>query len=172
MDYNKLKILHISDSHIRHNGRLFYSSGRKFQNGFILTGIKNKKSLIPVEQPEIHLHPKLIANLGDFFIETSNIEINKKDRKFKFNSKHLDPNNKYIFGNQWIIETHSELLIRRILRRIREGKISNDDVSILYVNPPNPKNDKSVINRLKIDKKGNFIDRWPEGFFSEALDEM
>ena len=39
MDYNKLKILHICDSHIRHNGRLFYSSGRKFQNGFILNGI-------------------------------------------------------------------------------------------------------------------------------------
>ena len=39
MDYNKLKILHISDAHIRHNGRLFYSSGRKFQNGFILNGI-------------------------------------------------------------------------------------------------------------------------------------
>ena len=39
MHYNKLKILHICDSHIRHNGRLFYSSGRKFQNGFILNGI-------------------------------------------------------------------------------------------------------------------------------------
>lgn len=39
MDYNKIKLLHICDSHIRHNGRLFYSSGRKFQNGFILNGI-------------------------------------------------------------------------------------------------------------------------------------
>jgi hypothetical protein len=39
MDYNKIKILHICDSHIRHNGRLFYSTGRKLQNGFILNGI-------------------------------------------------------------------------------------------------------------------------------------
>lgn len=39
MNYNKIKILHICDSHIRHNGRLFYSTGRKFQNGFILNGI-------------------------------------------------------------------------------------------------------------------------------------
>ena len=39
MNYNKIKILHICDSHIRHNGRLFYSSGRKFQNGFVLNGI-------------------------------------------------------------------------------------------------------------------------------------
>ena len=29
------KILHIADMHIRHDGRLYYSSGRKFQNGFI-----------------------------------------------------------------------------------------------------------------------------------------
>ena len=39
MNFNKIKLLHICDSHIRHNGRLFYSSGRKFQNGFILNGI-------------------------------------------------------------------------------------------------------------------------------------
>lgn len=39
MSFNNLKLLHICDSHIRHNGRLFYSSGRKFQNGFILNGI-------------------------------------------------------------------------------------------------------------------------------------
>ena len=41
MDFNKIKLLHICDSHIRHNGRLFYSSGRKFQNGFILNGINS-----------------------------------------------------------------------------------------------------------------------------------
>ncbi len=33
--YNNLKILHICDSHIRHYGRLYYSTGRKLQNGFI-----------------------------------------------------------------------------------------------------------------------------------------
>jgi len=33
-----IKILHVTDMHIRHDGRLFYSSGRKFQNGFIRNG--------------------------------------------------------------------------------------------------------------------------------------
>ena len=32
----KLKILHITDLHFRHNGRLFYSTGKKLNNGFIL----------------------------------------------------------------------------------------------------------------------------------------
>ena len=35
---NKNKILHITDLHFRHNGRLFYSSGKKINNGLILNG--------------------------------------------------------------------------------------------------------------------------------------
>ena len=31
----KIKILHITDFHYRHNCRLFYSSARKLNNGFI-----------------------------------------------------------------------------------------------------------------------------------------
>ena len=35
---NRIKILHISDLHFRHNGRLFYSTGKKINNGLILNG--------------------------------------------------------------------------------------------------------------------------------------
>tara|TARA_A100001015_G_C15017702_1_gene726330 strand:+ start:299 stop:1354 length:1056 start_codon:yes stop_codon:yes gene_type:complete len=38
-NYKKIKLLHICDNHQRHNGRLFYSTGRKLQNGFILNHI-------------------------------------------------------------------------------------------------------------------------------------
>ena len=62
---------------------------------------REENAIICVEQPEIHLHPKLQANIADLMIETST----GKDRK------------------QWIVETHSELLIRRIQRRIREEKL-------------------------------------------------
>ena len=34
----KYKILHITDLHFRHNGRLFYSTGKKLNNGLILNG--------------------------------------------------------------------------------------------------------------------------------------
>ena len=33
-----IKILHITDLHFRHNGRLFYSTGKKINNGLILNG--------------------------------------------------------------------------------------------------------------------------------------
>lgn len=36
---SNLKILHICDTHIRHFGRLFYSTGRKLQNGFIKNNV-------------------------------------------------------------------------------------------------------------------------------------
>ena len=35
---NKYKILHITDLHFRHKGRLFYSTGKKINNGLILNG--------------------------------------------------------------------------------------------------------------------------------------
>ena len=35
---SRIKILHITDLHFRHNGRLFYSTGKKINNGLILNG--------------------------------------------------------------------------------------------------------------------------------------
>jgi hypothetical protein len=100
-----------------------------------------------VEQPELHLHPRLQANLADFFIDTT-----------QRNS-----------GLRWILETHSESLILRIQRRIREQKLKPDDVSINYVN--SIKGGYSVIKELRIDNEGDFIDEWPEGFFEESFKE-
>ena len=70
-------------------------------------------STLCVEQPEIHLHPRLQAEIADLMIETS-----QGNR-----------------GKQWIVETHSELLIRRIQRRISKGKLDPSDVSVIYVSP-------------------------------------
>ena len=55
--------------------------------------------LLAMEQPEIHLHPALQAELGDVFIEAA---LGERD-------------------NTFILETHSEHLILRLMRRIREG---------------------------------------------------
>ena len=35
---NKLKILHITNFNERHNGRLFYNTGKRLNNGFIRLG--------------------------------------------------------------------------------------------------------------------------------------
>lgn len=108
------------------------------------TILENK--IICVEQPEIHLHPRLQAHLADLFINS------------------IKSNN-----NQWIIETHSEALMLRIQRRIREGQISPRDIKILYVD--NSQNGSVVID-IPLNSKGDFLKHWPDGFFEERISEM
>ncbi|MPM91609.1 hypothetical protein SDC9_138740 [bioreactor metagenome] len=111
----------------------------------IVQSIISRSSIICIEQPEIHIHPKLQAELGTFFSEC----IKNK--------------------NQFIIETHSEHLMLRIQRLIREGIISNDDVSVIYIDR---KSDGSKCIELRLDEEGDFIDEWPHGFFEEGYEEM
>jgi hypothetical protein len=100
-----------------------------------------------IEQPELHLHPKLQANLADFFIDT--IEKNSQIR--------------------WILETHSEALMLRLQRRIRDKTIKPKDISVNYVNPTG--GGASSIVELRLDDDGDFIDEWPNGFFEESFKE-
>ena len=116
----------------------------------IVEGVIARGRTICVEQPEIHLHPRLQANIADLLIETSGSHIQR--------------------GNQWIVETHSEMIIRRLQTRIREGKISHKDVSVLYVDPQD--DGSSTIQRLRLDHEGDFIDEWPDGFFDEGYREI
>jgi hypothetical protein len=119
----------------------------------------NEGTLVAIEQPEIHLHPALQAELGDVFIESA-----LGERR-----------------NTFLLETHSEHLILRILRRVREtteakGKPANgtapvrpEDVCILFVEPM----DKGcVVREMRIDARGRMVDPWPGGFFEEAFNEI
>lgn len=103
-------------------------------------------SVVLVEQPELHLHPRLQAELGSLFADCVG-----------------DP-----YRNQFIIETHSEHLILRIQRLIREGKLKNSDVSVVYVMKSE---EGSQCYPLRLDEEGDFIDEWPEGFFEEGFRE-
>ena len=105
-------------------------------------------SIVCVEQPEIHLHPRLQAEIADLMIDTS--------RGYR--------------GKQWIVETHSELLMRRLQRRVAEGVIEPSDVSVLYVDPMGF--DGSEIYVLRLDDDGQFMDDWPNGFFEEGFNEL
>ena len=120
----------------------------------ILQGVTSSNGIICVEQPEIHLHPRLQAHIADLLIDTINAPIDSR----------LE------IGNQWIVETHSEMIVRRLQRRIREGTISNKDVSVLYVDPQD--DGSSTIQRLDMDEHGRFLDEWPHGFFDEGYREI
>lgn len=102
--------------------------------------------LVAIEQPEIHLHPALQAELADVFIEAA-----LSERQ-----------------NTFILETHSEHLILRLMRRIREQKLSPDDVSVIFVEP---QSQGSRFVELRMDEEGDFIDEWPGGFFEESFHE-
>jgi predicted ATPase len=97
-----------------------------------------------VEEPEIHLHPRAQAELGDFFLELCQR------------------------GVQSLVETHSEYMIVRLQKHIAAGALSPDDVRIYYVNPT-PEGKELI--RLELDEKGLFKQEWPGGFFPERLQE-
>ena len=114
----------------------------------IVEAVAGTSKTICVDQPEVHLHPRLQAQIADLMIETSNTR-----------------------NKRWIVETHSELLVLRIQTAIAEGKLKPSDVSILYVNPP-PSDalpgEGSTIEVLEIDENGDFLNEWPEGFFEDG----
>lgn len=116
----------------------------------------SREKVLAMEQPEIHLHPALQAELADVFIESA-----LGERK-----------------NTFLLETHSEHLILRIMRRIRESsqhsntgrpRISPDDVSILYVEPIDG---RSVVREMPLNEAGELIKAWPGGFFEEGIREQ
>lgn len=100
-----------------------------------------------VEQPEIHLNPKVQVKLTDFFIERIG-PLGYNDRN----------------PRQFIIETHSEHLLSRIRTRIAEKKLDPAIVKIYYCN------DRGNITLLHINEYGQ-IPNWPEGFFFEEYNE-
>jgi len=112
--------------------------------------------LLAMEQPEIHLHPALQAELGDVFIEAALGER----------------------GNTFILETHSEHLILRLMRRMRESHankeiglpaITPSDVSVLYVEPDGT---RSIVREMPLNELGELVKSWPGGFFEEGLREQ
>lgn len=104
-----------------------------------------------IQQPELHLHPRLQAELADAFVDVAGE------------------------ARQDIVETHSEHLLLRLLRRVRQGPshalaLDSNDLVVLYVNPGI--DGTSKVSRLRISPDGEFIDRWPSGFFEERWKDL
>lgn len=103
--------------------------------------------LMVIEQPEVHLHPRLQSALADLFADT------------------------VLSGRaQLLVETHSEHMLLRLLRRVREGRLDPDDLAVLYVDLDGE--GAAYVRRLEVDREGDLIDGWPGSFFDERLEDV
>jgi hypothetical protein len=100
--------------------------------------------LFIVEEPEIHLHPRAQAALGDFFVDLA------------------------LSGVQCLVETHSEYLILRLQQRIAKGDMSPNDAVFYYVSSHG---EGKAVTALHLDGAAAFRELIPGGFFPERIDE-
>lgn len=113
-------------------------------------------SVVCIEQPELHIHPAVQVGLGDLFIDGA---VNQ--------------------GLSFLIETHSEHLILRLLRRIREvaeltSKVTDQPLSpaLVGVYCLSKRNGAVTIDEIPVTKDGDFAKPWPHGFFDERGAEL
>ncbi len=114
----------------------------------IVSALDGCDRLVAIEQPELHIHPRLQAELADMFLEATQTQ-----------------------QNRFLIETHSEHCILRLQRRIRETTLGNpvdgralmsEDVVVYHVSS---EDGCTKVRRIDVDKNGDFVQPWPDDFF-------
>lgn len=108
-------------------------------------------SIVWMEQPEIHLHPQVQAELADVFISAVKAYEHGRSRKI-----------------QLIIETHSEHLLNRLQRRIAEGVIVPEEVAVYFAKPSSR---GAELEELALNEYGD-ITNWPDGFFGDEMSDL
>jgi predicted ATPase len=108
-------------------------------------------SILWMEQPEIHLHPQVQAELADVFISAV--------RAYE----HGRPRNV-----QLIIETHSEHFLNRLQRRIAEESITPDEVAIYFASASST---GAQLEELTVNEYGD-ITNWPDNFFGDEMGDI
>jgi predicted ATPase len=108
-------------------------------------------SMVWMEQPEIHLHPQVQAELADVFISAVQARENGKPRNV-----------------QLIVESHSEHFLTRLQRRVAEGIISPDDVAVYFCKRSNV---GAELEPLQLNLYGE-IENWPENFFGDEMADV
>lgn len=120
----------------------------------VMAALDKDAKIVIIEQPELHIHPRLQVSLGDLFISAAKQ------------------------GKCMIIETHSEHLILRLMRRMRETyqqkeagilPLTPSDITVLYVEPDGA---RSIVREMPLNEAGELVKAWPGGFFDEGLKEL
>jgi len=102
-------------------------------------------SLITIEEPEIHLHPKALRNLSEVFARVCL----EKDV-------------------QLLLTTHNEHLVLSLLLAVAEGKLDPEQLAIYSLGE---ESGRSIVSRLQVDEKGG-VEGGLQGFFEASVDEL
>ena len=112
-------------------------------------------SILFIEQPELHLHPRAQAHLADLLID---VLASREDG---------EPRN-----IQLIIETHSEHFLNRLQRRIAEADaehpISTEQVAAYFAHTTGS---ESKLEELEFNTDGDILN-WPPNFFGDSMGDL
>jgi energy-coupling factor transporter ATP-binding protein EcfA2 len=119
-------------------------------------GMMRCGELIGVENPEVHLHPALQVKIAELLLEHA------------------------MSGRRIIVETHSDLVLRRVIRSMLEEKIAQSQVTIAFARNGRSKEvmvngvmipfSSSTLDPIRVDQQGR-ISNWPPGFLSDDVEE-
>ncbi len=121
----------------------------------VTASVDSYRTLLLIEQPELHIHPRVQVGLGDLYLQSA--------------AK---------FGRNFLIETHSEALLLRMMKRIRQTRdgelptdvppASTDDIAVYLIQNEG----KGVaVMQMRMNDRGEFLKPWPKGLFEESLRE-
>ncbi|AKB64373.1 AAA family ATPase [Methanosarcina mazei] len=106
---------------------------------------RSKNTSYAIQQPEVHLHPRAQAALGEFIY-----------------SMHLAE------SKNFVIETHSEYLINRFRIKISQNESKKVDSQVLFFERTDNGNKVHII---EIDNKGRYSEDQPEAFMNFFVKE-
>ncbi len=120
---------------------------------FVQLGVMKSGELIGIENPEVHLHPALQVSITEALLDHA------------------------VSGRRIIVETHSDLLLRRVIRAILSEEISQSQVQIYFTKlgpiareGAGAEFSESTLEPIRTDSRGR-ISNWPEGFLDADVGE-
>ena len=118
----------------------------------VQAGLMKKNEVMCIENPEVHLHPRLQLDIAEFLVRQASI------------------------GKYMIVETHSDLVVRRVMRAVLEEELKQEAVRLYFARMDttseqyggrrsrtpcwNPS--RSTSGRIK---------NWPRGFMDDDIRE-
>lgn len=111
----------------------------------VLSHFVEEGTTIIAEQPELHLHPRAQVGLAELMVEVA------RERNVQF-----------------LVETHSEHLFRRLQTLISEEKLSHEECRLYFVDRDDE--GRTRLTNLEVDAYGR-VKNWPKHFFGDAIGE-